>query len=90
MKKIKADYATCARFLKNLTGESLDYEEYEWAWLCGRYINDSVGYVTHTLLVNTRCIHMTTMNAAPRGGNIALAPLLDFLNHTCDAKVLCA
>ncbi|KAI8065075.1 hypothetical protein BDF21DRAFT_346630 [Thamnidium elegans] len=51
--------------------ETMIREEYEWAWLC----------------VNTRCIHMTKMDGTVKGGNIALAPMLDFLNHTSEAKI---
>lgn len=38
--------------------------------------------------VNTRCIHMSTMDSTVKGGNIAMAILLDFLNHSWEAKVL--
>lgn len=39
-------------------------------------------------IVNTRCIHMTKMDNSTKGGNIALAPMLDFLNHTTEARVM--
>lgn len=55
----------------NTRNETMTREEYEWAWLC----------------VNTRCIHMTIMDGTAKGGSIALAPMLDFLNHTSEAKV---
>jgi hypothetical protein len=38
--------------------------------------------------VNTRCIHLGSEEKSVTGGNIALAPMLDFLNHKCDAKVM--
>lgn len=31
---------------------------------------------------------MTKMDHFTKGGNIALAPMLDFLNHTTEAKVI--
>lgn len=31
---------------------------------------------------------MTKMDHSTKGGNIALAPMLDFLNHTTEAKVI--
>ncbi|GAA5814053.1 hypothetical protein MFLAVUS_007543 [Mucor flavus] len=55
----------------NTRNETMTREEYEWAWLC----------------VNTRCIHMTIMDGTAKGGSIALAPMLDFLNHTSEAKI---
>ncbi|GAA5802082.1 hypothetical protein EDC94DRAFT_562163 [Helicostylum pulchrum] len=55
----------------NTRNETMTREEYEWAWLC----------------VNTRCIHMTIMDGTAKNGNIALAPMLDFLNHTSEAKI---
>lgn len=38
--------------------------------------------------VNTRCIHMTKAHNSTKGDNIALAPMLDFLNHTTEARVI--
>jgi hypothetical protein len=38
-------------------------------------------------IVNTRCIHMTKIDNSTKGDNIALAPMLDFLNHTSEARV---
>ncbi|KAI8328573.1 hypothetical protein BC941DRAFT_229167 [Chlamydoabsidia padenii] len=71
-KKIKDDYGAVVRFLKT-TGRSatITFKSYEWAWLC----------------VNTRCIHMTTNDKSSKGGNIAMAPFLDFLNHTSEARI---
>ncbi|KAI8149570.1 hypothetical protein BJV82DRAFT_588486 [Fennellomyces sp. T-0311] len=72
IKKLESDYASASRFLKSRQGdEHIGYEEYEWAWLC----------------VNTRCIHLSTMDATAKGGNIAMAILLDFLNHSWEAKI---
>ncbi|KAI7857266.1 hypothetical protein BDC45DRAFT_435796 [Circinella umbellata] len=72
MKRLESDYTTASRFLKSRNKhESITYKEYEWAWLC----------------VNTRCIHMSTIDATAKGGNIAMAILLDFLNHSCKAKI---
>ncbi|KAI8975063.1 hypothetical protein BDF20DRAFT_914045 [Mycotypha africana] len=75
---IQRDYIACVDFLKSRhsqlpvqTPTTIESEEYEWAWLC----------------VNTRCIHMTRKNNRLDKGNIALAPMLDFLNHTTEAKV---
>ena len=31
---------------------------------------------------------MSTIDATAKGGNIAMAILLDFLNHSCKAKVI--
>ncbi|KAI9492403.1 hypothetical protein BDB00DRAFT_765520 [Zychaea mexicana] len=72
IRKLESDYASALRFLKMRNlHETVSYEEYEWAWLC----------------VNTRCIHMSTMDATAKGGNIAMAILLDFLNHSWEAKI---
>ncbi|KAI8362693.1 hypothetical protein EDC96DRAFT_594991 [Choanephora cucurbitarum] len=73
---IHQDYLSCTQFLKSLpeplASQPIDPEEFEWAWLC----------------VNTRCIHMNTPgHTVPKGGHIALAPMLDFLNHTTEAKI---
>ncbi|KAI9475707.1 MAG: hypothetical protein EXX96DRAFT_596128 [Benjaminiella poitrasii] len=70
------DYLACIQYLKSTPdkaqlAEEIQFEEYEWAWLC----------------VNTRCIHMSIMDHTTKGGNIALAPMLDFLNHTTEAKI---
>ncbi|CEI86856.1 hypothetical protein RMCBS344292_01283 [Rhizopus microsporus] len=69
---IHADYLTCQKFLKSKfpTQQEMSIKEFEWAWLC----------------VNTRCIHMTRSDHSSNGGSIALAPMLDFLNHTTEAK----
>ncbi|KAI7900247.1 uncharacterized protein BX663DRAFT_518015 [Cokeromyces recurvatus] len=73
---IHNDYLACIQYLKSIPdkahlAESIQFDEYEWAWLC----------------VNTRCIHMSIMDHVTKGGNIALAPMLDFLNHTTEAKI---
>lgn len=70
---IRTDYLACTKFLQSRQEKfgPITADEYEWAWLC----------------VNTRCIHMTKMDNRTKGGNIALAPMLDFLNHTTEAKV---
>lgn len=70
--KLESDYANVNRFIKSRQElGSVGYKEYEWAWLC----------------VNTRCIHMSTIDATAKGGNIAMAILLDFLNHSWEAKI---
>ncbi|KAI8080006.1 uncharacterized protein BX664DRAFT_342052 [Halteromyces radiatus] len=73
--KIKSDYLAAVQFLKTkktlMEPSSLSSKQYEWAWLC----------------VNTRCIHVTTSDNTAKGGNIAMAPLLDFLNHTSEARI---
>ncbi|CAO3662063.1 unnamed protein product [Umbelopsis ramanniana] len=73
--KIDADYRHVVQLSKNtsLGVEDISYKEFEWAWLC----------------VNTRCIHLGTEDRSIMGGNIALAPMLDFLNHKSDAKFEC-
>ncbi|KAI8084123.1 uncharacterized protein B0P05DRAFT_610138 [Gilbertella persicaria] len=73
---IQQDYVSCVQFLRTLpeplASQTIDPDDFEWAWLC----------------VNTRCIHMSTINhTVNKGGNIALAPMLDFLNHTTEAKI---
>ncbi|KAI7888939.1 uncharacterized protein EV154DRAFT_515999 [Mucor mucedo] len=70
---IRTDYLACTKFIQSRKEKTdpISAEEYEWAWLC----------------VNTRCIHMTKMDNRTKGGNIALAPMLDFLNHTTEAKI---
>ncbi|KAL0073897.1 hypothetical protein F4703DRAFT_1894784 [Phycomyces blakesleeanus] len=74
--KIEEDFVAAAKFFNSKrdslqSQEPILYEEYEWAWLC----------------VNTRCIHLKTADATAKGGNMALAPMLDFLNHAWDAKI---
>ncbi|KAI8582589.1 hypothetical protein K450DRAFT_225992 [Umbelopsis ramanniana AG] len=73
--KIDADYRHVVQYSKNtsLGVEDIDYKEFEWAWLC----------------VNTRCIHLGMEDRSIVGGNIALAPMLDFLNHKSDAQFEC-
>lgn len=69
---IHTDYVTCLKFCKSKQlPQDITAEEFKWAWLC----------------VNTRCIHMTVPDYLAKGENIALAPMLDFLNHTTEAKV---
>lgn len=90
---IHHDYQSCLQFLKSLpeplASQTIDPEEFEWAWLCGKCMKGEKGHIIHVFfLVNTRCIHMNKPgHAVPRGGHIALAPMLDFLNHTTEAKV---
>ncbi|KAI9313935.1 hypothetical protein BX666DRAFT_1863664 [Dichotomocladium elegans] len=69
--RLVSDYNDVVQFTKSRPGfKAVGFEEYEWAWLC----------------VNTRCIHMSTMDAKAKGGNIAMAIYLDFLNHSWEAK----
>ncbi|CAO3656911.1 unnamed protein product [Mucor hiemalis] len=70
---INTDFLACSKYLKTRSGEfePISKEEYEWAWLC----------------VNTRCIHMTKAHNSTKGDNIALAPMLNFLNHTTEARI---
>ncbi|EIE75945.1 hypothetical protein G6F46_003387 [Rhizopus delemar] len=69
---IHTDYVTCLKFCKSKQlPQDITAEEFKWAWLC----------------VNTRCIHMTVPDYLAKGENIALAPMLDFLNHTTEAKI---
>ncbi|CAO3650825.1 unnamed protein product [Cunninghamella blakesleeana] len=75
-KKIKEDYQACIRFMKSRPSllpflSHVTFKKYEWAWLC----------------VNTRCIHVSTGDKTAKGGDIAMAPLLDFLNHTDEARI---
>ncbi|RUS14658.1 hypothetical protein BC937DRAFT_93499 [Endogone sp. FLAS-F59071] len=75
--KIKASFAAVSDFLKTncqllpSPSSSLTFKDFEWAWLC----------------VNTRCIFLDKKDDAARGGNIALAPMLDFLNHSWEARI---
>ncbi|CAO3652471.1 unnamed protein product [Cunninghamella echinulata] len=74
--KIKQDYQACIKFMKARPSllpllSHVSFKRYEWAWLC----------------VNTRCIHVSTSDKTAKGGNIAMAPLLDFLNHTTEARI---
>ncbi|CAB4401308.1 unnamed protein product [Rhizophagus irregularis] len=39
------------------------------------------------IVVNTRCIYLETKNSDDVKDRIAIAPLLDFLNHTYEAKI---
>ncbi|GAB5588595.1 hypothetical protein Unana1_03495 [Umbelopsis nana] len=73
--KIDADFQQVLQYLKTsaLEPADLSYREFEWAWLC----------------VNTRSIHLGIEDKSIIGGNIALAPMLDFLNHKSDAQFEC-
>ncbi|KAG0169927.1 SET domain-containing protein 4 [Apophysomyces sp. BC1034] len=88
--KIRADYAAAVQFLTNKVSGNVtpvSYDEYEWAWLCGSCKQKKKRFIKLLQIVNTRCIHMTTTDATAKGGNIAMAPMLDFLNHTCEARI---
>ncbi|KAG2221443.1 hypothetical protein INT45_005248 [Circinella minor] len=100
MKRLESDYTTASRFLKSRNkNEFITYKEYEWAWLCGTEhlqftkrlrISDKQQQTNNKnflIMLNTRCIHMSTIDATAKGGNIAMAILLDFLNHSCNAKI---
>ncbi|KAI8070015.1 hypothetical protein BC940DRAFT_236218 [Gongronella butleri] len=73
--KIKADFDVAVKFLKDRPNQTpttrLSFDTYQWAWLC----------------VNTRCIHVKPMGRQTKGSDIALAPLLDFLNHTSESRI---
>ncbi|KAI7865711.1 hypothetical protein BDF14DRAFT_1822524 [Spinellus fusiger] len=74
---IHQDFKAVSKYMETHsppTQETMDpihYDEYAWAWLC----------------VNTRCIYMNATDTVTKEGNMALAPVLDFLNHTWDAKI---
>ncbi|GES91481.1 SET domain-containing protein 4 isoform X1 [Rhizophagus clarus] len=70
--KFEHDFATINNFLKSQDIQSkITRKDYLWGWLC----------------VNTRCIYLETNNSDDVKDRIAIAPLLDFLNHTYDAKI---
>ncbi|KAG2172571.1 hypothetical protein INT44_002586 [Umbelopsis vinacea] len=79
--KIDADYRHVVQYSKNtsLGVENIDYKEFEWAWLCGEHLI-VLGELTESVGTEDRSIV---------GGNIALAPMLDFLNHKSDAQFEC-
>ncbi|CAO3674194.1 unnamed protein product [Rhizopus stolonifer] len=68
---IQADYLACLKFCQSRSLQEMSAKEFKWAWLC----------------VNTRCIHMSVPDYLAKGENVALAPMLDFLNHTTEAKI---
>ncbi|KAI9259089.1 hypothetical protein BY458DRAFT_517736 [Sporodiniella umbellata] len=70
---VKKDYVACLAFLASRPSlpQTVTMSTFQWAWLC----------------VNTRCIHMSIPDAVVKGDHIALAPMLDFLNHTTEAKI---
>ncbi|KAI8889321.1 SET domain-containing protein [Backusella circina FSU 941] len=68
---IHTDYLSSLKFLKKSNNAIQDMTFEEYEWAW--------------LCVNTRCIHMTTKR--DKTGSIALAPMLDFLNHTTEAKI---
>lgn len=68
---IQVDYLACLKFCQSRSLQEMSAKEFKWAWLC----------------VNTRCIHMSVPDYLAKGENVALAPMLDFLNHTTEAKV---
>ncbi|KAF8926066.1 SET domain-containing protein 4 [Dissophora ornata] len=70
--KIMADYKTTLEFLQSNSDLLIRPLEYE-------------EYEWAWLVVNTRCIYLDAKKQVA-ADNIALAPMLDFLNHTHDAK----
>ncbi|RIA90810.1 hypothetical protein C1645_693251, partial [Glomus cerebriforme] len=71
--KFEHDFAAIKNFLKSHDVQSnrITRKDYLWGWLC----------------VNTRCIYLETKNSDDVKDHIAIAPLLDFLNHTYEAKI---
>ncbi|KAI8972351.1 hypothetical protein BDB01DRAFT_730281 [Pilobolus umbonatus] len=72
---IQADYMACMKYYKTLGNKvdlSVDITYDEYEWAW--------------LCVNTRCIHMNIADST-KNGSIALAPMLDFLNHTTEAQI---
>ncbi|KND04362.1 protein-lysine N-methyltransferase [Spizellomyces punctatus DAOM BR117] len=73
--KGKAEYSSKDGSCPNCcTRPSLTYTDFEWAWFA----------------VNTRCITLNTTQRRITHSDtpkIALAPMLDFLNHTSEAKI---
>ncbi|CAB4401307.1 unnamed protein product [Rhizophagus irregularis] len=70
--KFEHDFAAINNFLKSQGIHSkITRKDYLWGWLC----------------VNTRCIYLETKNSDDVKDRIAIAPLLDFLNHTYEAKI---
>ncbi|CAG8548881.1 27740_t:CDS:10 [Dentiscutata erythropus] len=72
--KFEEDFRSVCRFLKKQLNFNINitYNEFLWSWLC----------------VNTRCIYFEpfkSINCDVRE-NIAIAPMLDFLNHNFNAK----
>ncbi|KAJ1643596.1 hypothetical protein IWQ61_010514, partial [Dispira simplex] len=68
--------ATAHDLLAALAGDTLTLEEWHWGWL----------------VVNTRCISLRAGEgfrppSSNLGDSLALAPLLDLLNHDCQADV---
>ncbi|KAI9206274.1 uncharacterized protein BJ171DRAFT_497154 [Polychytrium aggregatum] len=73
--KLKQDWTAGWDFLKNIDRASeyasMDERLFEWAWLA----------------VSTRCITLESTKNKTMDCTIALAPMLDFLNHSLEAQV---
>ncbi|KAF0360962.1 SET domain-containing protein [Gigaspora margarita] len=73
--KFEKDFSSVCRFLKKQLNSDINitYNEFLWSWLC----------------VNTRCIYFEPFKSinCDVSENIAIAPMLDFLNHNFDVKM---
>ncbi|ORX46330.1 SET domain-containing protein [Hesseltinella vesiculosa] len=74
-RKIQDDFDAVLAFFKGRQDISLiatvTLDMFKWAWLC----------------VNTRSIHVRSTSRRVKDCDIALAPLLDFLNHSNEAQI---
>ncbi|KAJ3149043.1 SET domain-containing protein 4 [Geranomyces variabilis] len=62
----QAVWARCDADFEAISGANIDRGVFEWAWFA----------------VNTRCVSLNAPRTEPGDSTIALAPLLDFLNHS--------
>ncbi|CAG8523434.1 1737_t:CDS:10 [Funneliformis mosseae] len=71
--KFERDYTGIKKFLdgKPDVQSKISREDYLWGWLC----------------VNTRCIYLETKSSYDVKDHIAIAPFLDFLNHSHESKI---
>ncbi|CAI2166878.1 9917_t:CDS:10, partial [Funneliformis geosporum] len=71
--KFERDYKGIKKFLDGQPDfqSKITREDYLWGWLC----------------VNTRCIYLESKSSYDVKDHIAIAPFLDFLNHSHEAKI---
>ena len=96
--QVRDDYKKILSYLQlKKLGDAPTYTDFSWAWFAGKshHIFDSSIITSNRLYlinatVNTRCITLhTSLSKRPKSGEstIALAPLLDILNHSESARV---
>ncbi|KAJ3158141.1 SET domain-containing protein 4 [Geranomyces michiganensis] len=69
-----AVWARCDVDFEAISSANIDRKVFEWAWFA----------------VNTRCVSLNSPTTEPGNPTIALAPLLDFLNHSPSVSTIAA